>query len=52
MFHVGPRTDISKAAVAFGPDVSLDVDLDPFRDVLEADEGKNELENRENNRYI
>jgi len=52
MFHVGPRTDISKAAVAFGPDVSLDVDLDPFRDVLEADEGKNELENRENNRYM
>lgn len=40
MFHVGPRTDVSKAAVAFGTDVSLDVDLDPFKDVLEAEEKK------------
>jgi len=40
MFHVGPRTDVLRAAVAFGPDASLDVDLDPFRDVLEADEEK------------
>ena len=41
MFHVGPRTDISKAAMTFVPDTSLDVELDPFRDVLEADEVKN-----------
>jgi len=40
MFHVGPRTNVLRAAVAFGPDASLDVDLDPFRDVLEADEKK------------
>jgi len=40
MFHVGPRTDVSEAAVALGPDVSLDVNLDPFRDVLEADKEK------------
>ena len=40
MFHVGPNTSVSKAAATFGPDISLDVDLDPFRDVLEADEKK------------
>jgi uroporphyrinogen-III decarboxylase len=43
MFHIGPRTDISKVAVAFGADVSLDVDLDPLRDILEADEEKMNL---------
>jgi len=47
MFHVGPRTDVSKAAVAFGPDVSLDVDLDPFRDVLEVNEKKMRLKIKE-----
>lgn len=40
MFHVGPRTDVLKAAVALGADDYLDVDLDPFRDVLEADKEK------------
>jgi len=38
MFHVGPNTDLQKAVQVFAPDVSLDVDLDPFRDVLQADE--------------
>jgi len=42
MFHIGPKTNVLKAAQVFTPDVSLDVDLDPFRDVLEADEEKME----------
>lgn len=40
MFHIGPKTDVLKAAQVFTPDVSLDIDLDPFRDVFEADEEK------------
>ncbi|NQS90233.1 hypothetical protein HQ584_10640, partial [Patescibacteria group bacterium] len=44
MFHVGPKTDVLKATQVFVPDVSLDIDLDPFRDVLEAD--KEEMEEK------
>ncbi len=47
MFHVGPNTNISKAAATFGPDISFDVDLDPFRDVLQADEKKMRLKIKE-----
>ena len=36
MFHVGPRTDIERAFQIFDSSISLDVDLDPFRDVIEA----------------
>jgi len=38
MFHVSPNTDVVKAATVCGPSISLDVDLDPFKDVLEATE--------------
>ena len=47
MFHVGPKTDVLKAAKTFAPHTPLDVDLDPFRDVLEADEEKMRLKIRE-----
>jgi len=38
MFHVRPKIDALKATQVFVPDVSLDMNLDPFRDVLETNE--------------
>lgn len=38
MFHVGPWSDVKKADETFGPDVALDVCLNPQADVLEAGE--------------